>query len=477
MRLLEICLVFLAGSQLLLSRGRQERKIAIVSFSLVVLMLVAAITGNVFRLPQGLVLLSTALGLGSHWIPKRYFSLVKWVEVGLIACVIVLLFVFQIPRLPKPTGPYQVGTNERVFSDPSRREPHSKNGVSPRRLLVQFWYPSDEGKKGDRRRYMDGVSDLLVDLAADTPWVSKAFVQHFGRIQTHAVRDVPVSSREEQYPVVIFSHGLGLSRESCTALAEDLASHGYIVVGIEHTYSAFKTVFPDGVVAEFDHPDFDTAQSPEKTLRSYRRILPSWTNDVQFVVSELSQIDFIDPEGLFTRRMNIPMTGMFGHSFGGSTTAQVCRLDGRVKAGVNLDGPLFGDTLRMGIDKPFLMMLADAVPPGPLELDEWGMSLEEWRAMDDTYRSGAIRAIKRNRKDAHLVMIKGARHMSFTDWPLFREIGWGLESGNLEPERVIEITRAYLVGFFDMTLKNKPVLLFDKNRAPFKEVELSANGG
>jgi len=38
------------------------------------------------------------------------------------------------------------------------------------------------------------------------------------------------------------------SRSTLTALAEDLASHGYVVAGIDHTYESHATAFPDGRV-------------------------------------------------------------------------------------------------------------------------------------------------------------------------------------------------------------------------------------
>jgi predicted dienelactone hydrolase len=45
--------------------------------------------------------------------------------------------------------------------------------------------------------------------------------------------------------VLIMGPGLGAAASDYTVLAEDLASHGYIVVGYTPTYSTDVT-FPDG---------------------------------------------------------------------------------------------------------------------------------------------------------------------------------------------------------------------------------------
>ena len=63
--------------------------------------------------------------------------------------------------------------------------------------------------------------------------------------RTHSVRDAPVAAQVDGFPVLAYSHGYGLFVSQNTPLMEELASHGYIVFGLGHTWDG-STVFPDG---------------------------------------------------------------------------------------------------------------------------------------------------------------------------------------------------------------------------------------
>ena len=67
-------------------------------------------------------------------------------------------------------------------------------------------------------------------------------------VRTNAVSDAPPAGRSRSLPFVVLSPGFIHPRSVLTALAEDLASHGYVVAGIDHTYESFATAFPDGRV-------------------------------------------------------------------------------------------------------------------------------------------------------------------------------------------------------------------------------------
>ena len=67
-------------------------------------------------------------------------------------------------------------------------------------------------------------------------------------VRTNAAVDATPAGRQRSLPLVVLSPGFTSPRSTLTALAEDLASHGYVVAGIEHTYESFATAFPDGRV-------------------------------------------------------------------------------------------------------------------------------------------------------------------------------------------------------------------------------------
>jgi predicted dienelactone hydrolase len=68
------------------------------------------------------------------------------------------------------------------------------------------------------------------------------------KVRTNAAVDATPAGQQRSLPLVVLSPGFTNSRSALTALAEDLASHGYVVAGIDHTYESHATAFPDGRV-------------------------------------------------------------------------------------------------------------------------------------------------------------------------------------------------------------------------------------
>src|SRR5260370_31826530 len=147
------------------------------------------------------------------------------------------------PYLPEPTGPCPVGTTSLYLKDASRPDPWAA-GVSARELMVSLWYPATPSD-GRRARYMTPAeSELLLTsrgLTSVPPDV-------LSTVRTNAVSDATPAGRQRSLPLVVLSPGFTMPRSTLTALAEDLASHGYVVAGADHTYESDATAFPDGRV-------------------------------------------------------------------------------------------------------------------------------------------------------------------------------------------------------------------------------------
>ena len=68
----------------------------------------------------------------------------------------------------------------------------------------------------------------------------------FTRLKLAAISNAVPLHRAGGWPVVLFSTGYGIERQLYTGLVEDLASHGYVVVAIDHPHDANIVSFPDG---------------------------------------------------------------------------------------------------------------------------------------------------------------------------------------------------------------------------------------
>jgi predicted dienelactone hydrolase len=73
-------------------------------------------------------------------------------------------------------------------------------------------------------------------------------------------------------------------------------------------------------------------------------------------MNQLEKLNSADPSGRFVGKLDLQAIGVFGHSFGGASAAQTCRLDNRCKAGADLDGTLYGDVIQVGLKQPFIFL-------------------------------------------------------------------------------------------------------------------------
>ena len=147
------------------------------------------------------------------------------------------------PYLPEPTGPCPAGTTSVYLKDVSRPDPWAA-GVSARELMVSLWYPATPSD-GRRARYMTPAES---GLQLTSRGITGVPPDALSTVRTNAVTDAAPAGRPRGLPLVVLSPGFTSSRSTLTALAEDLASHGYVVAGIDHTYESFGTAFPDGRV-------------------------------------------------------------------------------------------------------------------------------------------------------------------------------------------------------------------------------------
>lgn len=242
----------------------------------------------------------------------------------------------QLPvRVPRPPGPYAVGRVEDTVVDTARNRP----------LSVWTWYPAQEGT-GEPAVYAPGAwSGLGIGLPVGQTVL--------GRVRDAALeRATPAGGR---FPLVVLLPGLGFAAPQYAALAENLASRGYVVVGVTPTGSANLTVLDGKAVGPTDAgnpPDFAGEQtSHDKAIA--RRLLQTWVADARFAADEAGRAP--GQRGL-AAHLDASRPAYVGHSFGGTTALQACADDHRCSAAVNLDGAMYGDVARRGLSVPSLLV-------------------------------------------------------------------------------------------------------------------------
>ncbi|GIH93430.1 alpha/beta hydrolase family protein [Planobispora siamensis] len=344
--------------------------------------------------------------------------------------------------LPEPTGPHRIGTLALHLVDHSRRDPW-KPAKAARELMVQLWYPARSVTGHPRAPWLSpGVAALqLRGLPTGTVRLP----------DSHGHLGAPVDRLRGGRAVVLFSHGFGADRASGTALVEDLVSHGYVVAAIDHTYDAGAVEFPGGRVethaASSPPPDFDDPENPVAT-----KAVAARQADVRFVLDRLGALNRGQhvppgrrtlPEG-FKGALDLSRVGVFGHSLGGATSAAAMHADARIRAGVNLDGAMFGPVLRTGLDRPFLLVGSSG---------HGRDNDRSWAALWPRLRGWRLQ-----------LQLQGSAHSSFTDLQvLLRQHSLGLPPeqidemiGTIDGPRSVLIQRIYLRAFFDRHLLGSP---------------------
>jgi len=337
-------------------------------------------------------------------------------------------------EIPKPTGPYIIGRTSRHWVDTSRLEVLTDSPDDFREAPVQIWYPAEPGTGASTTYFpkLDNLASALVASGEVTPF--EAFGLRF--IRSHERLDAQLAGQADAYPVILHSAGNGTNVEFYAALAGELASHGYIVVGLNHPYDVAAVALHDGRIARF------VPGPPERETRHgwvTRRIVER-TADVRFVLDQLEALNTGD-DPVFGGRLDLTRVGAMGHSLGGIAAAQACLRDSRLGACLNFDG------LQQG--GPFSTDLNPAPPKQPFMMITKEERLHP--AMIDVFEATPSKS--------YLVSIKGASHENFTDGPLLLPALLPLPK---QAEQVLALTRAYMLAFFEKTISEQASSLLEE---------------
>jgi dienelactone hydrolase len=255
----------------------------------------------------------------------------------------------------------------------------------------------------------------------------------------------------------LFSHGWNGFNAQNTGQMIQLASRGFVVVAVNHTYGAIATIFPDGRIA-YNNPKAlpDGAPDAEYEIAA-RKLVNQWAGDLSFTLDNL-----VTGEHLPANSLDFNRIGVYGHSTGGGAAIQFCGTDPRCKALLGMDPfmrPVSAQVLAKGVSQPSFFMFSQG-----------------WDDLTDSKNNQLFNEFYPKVSDKKgAIAIQGTKHYDFSDLPLLSPIApqLGLK-GPLNGKRVTEIVDAYLIEFFEMTLNGKPSNLFNGNFSDFPEVKIKA---
>lgn len=380
-----------------------------------------------------------------------------------------------VPKFPVPSGNYAVGTTSFSFIDDSRAESFTPETDDKRLIYVQAWYPAGATENAPRTHMWINPVAVLPSVAKSLAMPSFLF-SHLSLPLTNSYLNVPLSTQETAYPVLVFSHAYypGFFAQN-TVQMEELASHGYIIFSIGHAYEG-AVIFDaqgqavsgsdmqvDALFHEISATsslliDYQSATGADRipTLRALldaspiaQKSMEIWTEDTQFVLTQIEQMNDGQVDSPFAGHLDTARMGVFGMSFGGAVAAQVCAIDARCKVAINMDGFQFGTLLDNPLKVPFMMMQSE----GQAETNDLIL---------DTMTGGGIRLV-----------VNGTQHFNYTDFNLVSPVFQSLRVlGSIDPQRMEGIINTYVLAFFDQTLKGVSSPLLQGDSPDYPEVAL-----
>lgn len=341
---------------------------------------------------------------------------------------------------PKPTGPYQVGTFQVELTDKSRKTEDTPEG---RKLIVQFYYPAKRQQEVSTS-YTPHPALLEEDLKA-LYGIPKPLLRKITSARVPVAINASPLSTGQRFPLLIFSHGFNGSRFQNSFMLPELVSHGYIIASIEHTTASSGTIFADGSTSHTTH--FDSLMFNEPY--SIKEVV-KWSLDQRFVLDQIEQL-VASGKLSFGGLLNLEKVGVFGHSFGGATSAATLTEDERFLAGINMDGFYFGEAYKKGFEQPFMELIADNKPAEEMsekELKEWKFTREQYQSFLFDEWSRRISSYAKNGFESY--SFKYANHMSFSDFTLMMPFGFMTAPHRKEHH---ELANHLVLDFFNRYLK------------------------
>ena len=382
---------------------------------------------------------------------KMIFKVIS-VTAGII--VGILWYVSPILKpFPKPTGSYFIGTEAFYFVDQERNDPFSAD-TEKRAVMVRIWYPTS-AQAGKQYPYLGTKMPVFQKGVADfytIPYWASALL--WRNITTHAYSNTLIATNHNAYPVILFSHGLlGFPSDRYVAIIENLASHGYIVVGIDHSYFNVLTQYPDGrVVTSNDLSAQFQKMRPQEQNEFLTKAINTYKADMKFVIDQLQMLNQND-QTIFYNRLDLARIGVMGHSAGGTSVIEFCRSDNRCKAVADLDGWYDHIIGNEPLKQPLLLMFGSK----SIEVSEpTSEYLKRKEITRDQYyeREQKIANHKQELcKEPHcsMIIIPDATHGDFGDDILLK---WPLRPwAAADSYQTLVLINDHIVKFFDTYLK------------------------
>lgn len=356
---------------------------------------------------------------------KKVFVILNWLlSVIIISFSMLPAFIFTNYNGLETTGEFNVKAVSAILVDKSRKDTFENDG-SYREVPAHFYYPeTDSGS----------------------------------------------------YPLIVFSHGAFGYYQSNFSTYEELASHGYVVVSLDHPHHAFFTEDTKGNTIIVDSKFMNDAMnvgSENVSIEEIYNVTKDWiklrTDDENFVLDTIEQAKeslalsdawHTDDQTEVIKVLSMTDTdkiGLMGHSLGGATSVNVGRQRDDIDTVVVLDGTMLGEII--GVENGKYVYEKEAYPVPVLDFTKEKDYNDREQFKKDNGYAYINEYVIENAKDGKVSVFANAGHMDFTDLPLISPVlASMLGKGEVDSEEFVTQMNAIILNWFDYYLKSEGTL-------------------
>lgn len=337
---------------------------------------------------------------------KAVSAVMKAIEMMVLIFVVTLpSIIFPQHKVIKGTGQYQVDTITYTYTDTKRIETYTNTGEN-RKLNVELWYPKNS----------------------------------YGT-----------------YPLIVFSHGALGVKTSNETLYNELASHGYVVCSIDHTYQCLYTTDGNGHTTFVDKSfmkelsDENAESNKQQSYEYYQKWMKIRTEDINFVIDYIIEQTKSNASDAVYKQIDTTKIGVMGHSLGGSAALGIGRIRKDIGAVIALESPFMFDIKDVKNNEFVFNDEKYSVPVLNIYSDSSWSNLAYWPQYAENYAM-----LLNNNPTAFNVHINGVGHFTLTDLALTSPFLTSMFNGKkstTSTEYCLKFINKSCLEFFDYYLK------------------------
>ncbi len=329
----------------------------------------------------------------------------------------------EIPSLLIPEGPYSVGHILMDFEDSNRNEPATIDSTDLRKIPVQIWYPSIIGESDNVAQYRPRIESFRSQWGDSVDYIKSVRTSYYEGSKV---------SIEKPFGIFLFSHGWGARSSSHSTFLSNLASYGYIVVGINHPYMG-RVALSNGLVTKPNDNQFENQAVANKF----------YAEDVIFVLNQLSLLNEEENDNIFNGALDINQVIAGGHSSGFPAVSYAAVIDKRIKGLISFDSGVPKIVRNKGLDIPILLFRAES--DSYTDLFFRGKKVHPRGTIYD------VDFFRMHRGDFYDLVISETTHSTIYDEYLFSEVKEEKELSKRNHRLIMKWT----VAFHEKILKNQ----------------------